>query len=72
MSAAAVVPSKDRTQIPRIALTPAEAAKALGCSEEFFRLHVDSELRWIRRGRKRFTPLAALEEWAEQNAKLTL
>lgn len=58
--------------IPRVALTPAEAAEAIGCSAEFFREHVDLELRWIRRGRKRFVPVAELERWAERNAKETL
>ena len=58
--------------VPRIALTPSEAAEAIGCSPEFFREHVDHELRWIRRGRKRFVPLAELERWAETNAEATL
>lgn len=58
--------------IPRVALTPAEAAVALGCSAEFFREHVDGELRWIRRGRKRFVPVVELERWAERNAEATL
>jgi excisionase family DNA binding protein len=63
----------DRKQnVPRIALTPAEAAEALGCSAEFFREHVDHELSWIRRGRKRFVPLAGLEEWATTNAERTI
>jgi len=34
--------------------------------------HVDLELRWIRRGRKRFVPLVELERWAESNAEATL
>jgi excisionase family DNA binding protein len=53
-------------------LTPAEAAQSLGCSAEFFREHVDHELRWVRRGRKRFVPVAELEEWAESNAERVL
>ena len=56
----------------RVSLTPAEAAAALGCSAEFFRLHVDPELRWIRRGRKRFVPVSVLERWLERNAAVTL
>ena len=44
--------SAGRRVVPRVALTPAEAAEAIGCSAEFFREHVDLELRWIRRGRK--------------------
>jgi excisionase family DNA binding protein len=59
-------------QVPRVALTPAEAAESLGCSAEFFREHVDGELRWIRRGRKRFVPVSELEQWAELNAERTL
>jgi excisionase family DNA binding protein len=59
-------------EVPRVALTPAEAAESLGCSAEFFREHVDHELRWIRRGRKRFVPLSELERWAVTNAERTL
>jgi excisionase family DNA binding protein len=64
--------SEQARTVPRIALTPAEAAESLGCSAEFFRAHVDHELRWIRRGRKRFVPLVELERWAEANAERTL
>jgi hypothetical protein len=63
---------KSMRAVPRVALTPAEAAEAIGCSAEFFREHVDFELRWIRRGRKRFVPVVDLERWAEQNAERTL
>ena len=63
--------ARDARVVPRVALTPAEAAEAIGCSAEFFRAHVDLELRWIRRGRKRFVPLVELERWAEQNAEAT-
>jgi excisionase family DNA binding protein len=61
-----------RANLPRIALTPAEAARSLGCSPEFFREHVDHELPWIRRGRKRFVAVKALDRWAETNAERTL
>ena len=65
------VPARPRA-VPRVALTPAEAAEAIGCSAEFFREHLDLELRWIRRGRKRFVPLVELERWAESNAESAL
>jgi hypothetical protein len=55
--------------LPRVALTPAEAGQSLGCSTEFFREHVDLELRWIRRGRKRFVLSLSSKRWAEQNAE---
>jgi len=58
--------------VPRVALTPPEAAESLGCSLEFFRLHVDPELPWIRKGRKRFVPLASLEAWAVAAAEQAL
>jgi hypothetical protein len=58
--------------VPRVALTPAEAAEAIGCSAEFLREHVDHDLRWIRRGRKQFVPVVELERWDEANAEATL
>jgi excisionase family DNA binding protein len=61
-----------QTTVPRIALTPPEAAESLGCSPEFFRQMIDPELPWIRKGRKRFVPLAALEAWAAKAAETTL
>ena len=60
-----------KRDVPRVALTPPEAAESLGCSAEFFREHVDRELRWIRRGRKRFVPVVELERCAEANAEAT-
>lgn len=51
--------------VPRVALTPAEATQSLDCSPEVFREHIDSELRWIRRGGQRFVPVSELEQWAE-------
>lgn len=56
-------------QIPRIALTPPEAAAALGVGESFFNTHISHELRVIRRGRKRLVPVVELERWAEANAE---
>ena len=61
-----------RRDVPRLALTPAEAAASLGCSQEFFREHVDAELSWVRVGRKRFVATAALEQWVADNSRPTL
>lgn len=57
-----------RAPIPRVALTPVEAAAALGCGETYFTEHVRPELRLIRRGRKVLVPVAELERWAAENA----
>jgi hypothetical protein len=70
--ASGVASVRTSPRVPRVALTPAEAAVSIGCSAEFFREHVDHELRWIRRGRKRFVPVAVLERWADENAERTL
>jgi hypothetical protein len=55
--------------IPRIALTPPEAAAALGCGETFFAEHVRPEVRLIRRGRKVLIPVDELRRWAAENAE---
>jgi hypothetical protein len=49
------------TAIPRLALTPSEAAAAIGVGEDFFSEHVRPELQLIRRGRKVLVPVAELE-----------
>jgi hypothetical protein len=54
--------------IPRIALTPAEAAAAIGVGPDFFDANVAPELRLVRRGRKRLVPVSELERWTTENA----
>jgi len=53
--------------IPRIALTPAEAAAAIGVGPDFFDANVAPELRLIRRGRKRLVPVSELERWTAES-----
>jgi hypothetical protein len=60
------------TSIPRIALTPPEAAAAIGVGPDFFDANVAPELRLIRRGRKRLIPVAELERWTAENASRVL
>jgi len=55
--------------IPRIALTPPEAAAAIGVGPDFFDANVAPELRLIRRGRKRLIPVSELERWTAENAE---
>lgn len=54
---------------PRIALTPAEAAAAIGVGPDFFDENVAPQLRLIRRGRKRLVPVRELERWVVENAE---
>ncbi len=56
------------TSIPRIALTPPEAAAAIGVGPDFFDENVAPELRLIRRGRKRLVPVTELERWVTESA----
>lgn len=58
--------------IPRIALTPAEAAAAIGVGPDFFDQNIAPELRLVRRGRKRLVPVAELERWMAENAERAL
>jgi hypothetical protein len=55
--------------IPRIAMTAAESAAALGIGPDHFEEHVAPELKVIRRGRKRLFPCAELERWALESAE---
>jgi len=58
--------------VPALALTPAEAAAAIGVGEDFFGEHVRPELQLIRRGRKVLVPVAELERWVSDNAERVL
>jgi hypothetical protein len=55
--------------IPRIALTPSEAAAAIGVGPDFFDANVAPQLRLIRRGRKRLIPVHELEQWVAENSE---
>lgn len=59
-------------RVPRLALSKTEAAEALGVSVDFFDEHVASELRMVRRGRRRLIPVRELERWLAESAALAL
>ena len=56
------------TSVARLALSPDEAAAALGCSRTFFDEHVLPDLRVARVGRRRFVPVRELEHWLDGQA----
>jgi hypothetical protein len=60
---------KIRPPIPRVTLTPEEAAASLGCGIHYFDEHVRPDLRLIRRGRKVLVPVAELERWVTENTE---
>ena len=67
--------SEDRwreSSIPRLALSKAEAAEAIGASVDYLEQHVMPELRVVRRGRKVLIPVSELQRWLDASAALTL
>lgn len=55
-------------RVPRLALSKAEAAAALGVSVDYLEEHVMAELRIVRRGRRRLIPIRELENWLDRSA----
>ena len=55
--------------VPRVALSIQEACAALGCSWDFWREHVEPEVRIVRRGRRRLVPVTELTRWLEAHAE---
>jgi excisionase family DNA binding protein len=56
----------------RITVGPDQAAALLSISRDTFDRHIQHELRWIRRGRRKLVLVSDLREWAERNAARTL
>jgi excisionase family DNA binding protein len=55
--------------LPRLSISPDEAAAMLGVSRDFFDEHVKPELRIVRRGSKTIlVPMAELERWLDTSA----
>jgi excisionase family DNA binding protein len=59
-------------RLPRLALSPDEAAAALGVSRDYLDEHIAHELRWVRRGRRKFVAVAELQRWLERSAARTI
>jgi excisionase family DNA binding protein len=63
---------KPPRQVPRLALSPEEAAESLGMSRSHFYEHVWADLRVVRVGQRRLVPVVELERWLEREAMRTL
>jgi excisionase family DNA binding protein len=60
---------RERTRsLPRLSVSPDEAAEMLGVSRDYLDEHVLCELRTVRRGRRVLIALAELERWLDQSA----
>jgi hypothetical protein len=62
----------ERPDLPRLALTKADAARALAVSVDHLERHVLPELRVIRSGRLVLVPLRELERWVDEHAAYPL
>lgn len=58
--------------VPRLALTPREAAESLGIGLTTLKEHVQPHLRIVRCGRVRMIPVAELQRWVNENAERVL
>ena len=58
--------------VPRLALTRAEAAEALGVGLTTFKTRIAPELRVVREGKVRLYPVSELERWLTERAERTL
>jgi excisionase family DNA binding protein len=57
-----------KSTLPRLAVSPGEAAVILGVSRDYLDEHVIGELRVVRRGRRILIALAELERWLDRAA----
>jgi excisionase family DNA binding protein len=62
----------DTTALPRLALSPDEAAAALGVSRDHLDRHIAHELRWIRKGRRKLVAVVEVQAWLDRSAARTL
>ncbi len=58
--------------VERLAYSPDEAAAALGVSRDYLDEHIAPELRWVRKGRRKFVAIRELERWLETAAARTV
>lgn len=58
--------------VPRLALSPDEAARSLGVSRDFFDEHIAGDLRIVRRGRRKLVPVREVERWLADSAARVL
>ena len=58
--------------VARLSLSVEEACAALGVSWDFWNEHIASEVRLVRRGRRKLVPVRELERWLDDEAERVL
>lgn len=59
-----------RSGLPRLSLSVAEACATLGVGWDFWREHVEPELRVVRVGRRKLVAVAELVAWLDRHAEV--
>jgi hypothetical protein len=54
---------------PALGLTVEKACAALGIGYDFWRDHVEHEIRIVRRGKRKIVPVSELQKWLDKNAE---
>lgn len=62
----------DENPLPRLALSPVEAAESIGVSRDSFDRYVLPELRIVRVGRRVVIPMVEIEKYFARNASRLL
>jgi len=57
---------------PVLAVSIEGACRALGVSWDYWREHIEPEVRIVRRGRRKLVPVAELEKWLDEAAERAL
>jgi hypothetical protein len=63
---------RPNSTLPRLALKPEKAARALDISVDSYERYVEPEIRLVRRGRLKLAPVRELERWLDENAEAPL
>ena len=65
-------PERRASAPARLALSPDEAASALGVSRDFFDEHIGPELKIVRRGRRKLIDVREIARWLESASSFAL
>lgn len=58
--------------VPRLALSVEEACAALGVGWDFWREHIEPEVRIVRRGRRKLVAVTELQRWLAESGETVL
>ncbi len=69
MSAPKLTATKPARQVPALALSVDDACQALGVGWDFWREHIEADVRIVRVGRRKLVPVSELQRWLDDHAE---